>query len=136
MSIDAEALLRLISRHAAEAHVPVPVSLATVRTIVAEADRLTAGRTENEPAALFYACARHARLFGRVGGSILDSVGGAQAMILGFTLDATEVDIVLLRGRIAFDAVGWEEVRDTFAGWLRSKGVPPQPKPSPRKRPR
>ena len=136
MSIDAEALFKLISRHAAEEHVPVPVSRATVLTIVAEAGRLAAGRTEDEPAALFYACARHAHLFGRVATSVMDSVGGAQAVVVGIRLDTTELDIMLLRGRIAFNAVGWEEVRDTFAGWLLPAGVPPQPKPAPRRRPR
>ena len=33
--------------------------------------------------------------------------------------DATDLDILLLRGRIAFGAAGWREVRDDFAAWLR-----------------
>src|SRR5580704_2888850 len=57
-----------------------------------------------------------------------------QAVAVGLELDATELDIVLLRGRISYDAVGWEEVRDAVAGWLRPAGAPP--KLSPRKRPR
>ena len=65
--------------------------------------------------------------------SALPSIARVEAMPRGH-LDATPLDIVLLRGRIAFDTVGWEEVRDAFAGWLRPAGVPL--KPSPRKRPR
>jgi hypothetical protein len=129
-----DALLELVGQQAAKHRVPLPVSRATMRAIVAEAERLAAGRADDEPAALFYACARRARLFGKIGGPVFERVVPAQADAVGLVLDATPLDILLLRGRIAFDAVGWGEVRDAFAGWLRPAGAPP--KPSPLKRPR
>ncbi len=53
MIFDADALLDLVSQHAERQGVPVPVGRATMRAIVAEAERLAGGRTGDEPAALF-----------------------------------------------------------------------------------
>lgn len=122
MIYDPDGLLALVAHFAKRASVPVPVSGTTLRAIVAEAEQLAAGQAVDEPAALFYASARRSRLFGKVATPFLDAVGGVQADRVGLYLDATPLDIVLLRGRIAFDAVGWEEVRDAFAGWLRPAG--------------
>jgi hypothetical protein len=134
MIYDPDALLALVAHFAEREGVPIPVSRATLRTIVVEAEQLAAGQAMNEPAALFYASARRSRLFGKVAPPFLDAVGGVQADRVGLYLDATPLDIVLLRGQVAFDTVGWEEVRDAFGEWLRPAGVPS--KPSPRKRPR
>jgi hypothetical protein len=127
-------LLELVGQQAAKHRVPLPVDHATMRTIVAEAERLAGGRAHDEPAALLYACARRARLFGKIAGPVFERVVPAQADAVGLVLDATPLDVILLRGQIAFGAVGWEEVRDTFARWLRPATAPP--KPSPWKRPR
>ena len=128
MIYDPDALLALVAHFAEREGVPVPVNRTTLRAIVVEAGRLAAGQAADEPAALFYASARRARLFGKVATPFLDAVGGVQADRVGLRLDATPLDIVLLRGQIAFDAVGWEEVRESFARWLRP-GVPPKPSP-------
>jgi hypothetical protein len=127
---DPDVLLRRVARHAAEEGVPVPVTLATMRDIVAEAEQLAAGRAEDEPAALFYACARRARLFGRVATRFVEMVGGAQAGVVGLRLDATELDTILLHGRLAYGAADWIDVRDTFAGWLRPCDEPPKRRPA------
>jgi hypothetical protein len=134
MIYDPDGLFALVAQHAERQHLPVPITHATMRTIVAEAERLAAGRSTDEPAALFYACARRARLFGKVATRFMDMVGGIQADAVGLTLDATELDLTLLRGRIAYNAAGWEEVRDAFAGWLRPPGAPPKASPPKRLR--
>jgi hypothetical protein len=118
-------LLDFVAHHAAKLGVPVPLDRATARAIVAEAERLAGGRTDDEPAALFYACARHAGQLGKVGRTFFDDIAVAQADAIGFVLHASELDLVLLRGRIAFGAAGWEDVRADFATWLR----PPDQKP-------
>jgi hypothetical protein len=134
MILDAAALWKLLAQHAAEHGVPVPTSHGVIQTFVAEAERLADGRTGDEPAALFYVCARNARTFGNVSTAFLDDVAAAQAAASGLKLDASLLDIMLLRGRIAFDAAGWEDVRNDFAGWLhRPGGKPPR---APPKRPR
>jgi hypothetical protein len=51
MIFDPDALFELVARQAAKLRVPVPVSAATMRAIVAEAERLANGRMEEEPAA-------------------------------------------------------------------------------------
>ena len=45
---------------------------------------------------------------------------------MGLKLDASELDLILLRGRIAFAAVGWEGVRHDITGWLRPAGQKPK----------
>jgi hypothetical protein len=54
MILDADALLRLVAHHAATLGVPVPTTRAKMQAIVAEAERIAGGRSEDEPAALFY----------------------------------------------------------------------------------
>jgi hypothetical protein len=134
MTLDPDKLLGLLADFAREQSVPMPVSRSQIRAMVAEATQLAPRRTEDAPAALFYACACHARVFGKLAARFLDTIARTQAVAVGLELDATELDIVLLRGRISYDAVGWEEVRDAFAAWLRPAGAPPRL--SPRKRPR
>jgi hypothetical protein len=52
MIFDPDALFELVARQAVKLRVPVPVSAATMRAIVAEAERLATGRMGKEPAAL------------------------------------------------------------------------------------
>ena len=127
-------LLEFVAYHAAKLDVPVPVDRATMRDVVAEAERLAGGRTDDEPAALFYACARRAGLLGKVGRTFFDDIAVAQADAIGLALHASELDLVLLRGRIAFGAAGWEDVRADFAAWLNAPGQ--KPKRTAPKRPR
>ena len=134
MILGPDALLKLVAERAVEYGVPVPTNSAKMQAIVAEAARLAGSRSEDEPAALFYVCARHARLFGKVASPFLDDVAGAQAAEVGLTLDVNELDLVLLRGRIAFSAADWEAVRGDFAGWLRRPGE--KSNRAPPKRPR
>jgi hypothetical protein len=134
MILDPDALLRLVGERAAKHGVPLPTSHATMQAIVAEAERLAAGRRDDEPAALFYACAQQAHSFGKVAAAFLDDVAAIQAAAVDLELDASQLDLVLLRGRIAFAAVGWEAVRSDFAGWLRRPSE--KRKRAPPKRPR
>lgn len=134
MIFDPEELLGLVAHHATKLGVPVPVDRSTMEAIVVEAERLAGNRTADEPAALFYACARRAALLGKVGRTFFDDIAVAQADAVGLVLHATELDLVLLRGRIAFGAVGWDEVRNDFASWLSPVGQTPKHRAS--KRPR
>jgi hypothetical protein len=134
MILDPDALLKLLAQHAAKLGVPAPVSRAKMPVIVAEAARLAGGRREDEPAALFCICARYARLFGKTSPPFLDDVASVQAAAVGFELDASELDVLLLRGRIASGAADWEAVRGEFAGWLRRAGE--EPNRAPPNRPR
>jgi hypothetical protein len=134
MILDPDALLKLVAERAAKHGVPVPTSRATMEAIVAEAERLADGRSNDEPAALFHVCAQHAHSFGKVAAAFLDDVAAIQAAAVGLELDAGQLDLVLLRGRIAFAAAGWEAVRGDFAGWLRRPGE--KRKRAPPKRPR
>jgi hypothetical protein len=74
--------------------------------IVDEAERFAGGHERDEPAALFYACALRAAAFGKIATPFLDDIAAAQAAAVGLKLDASELDLILLRGRIAFAAVG------------------------------
>jgi hypothetical protein len=134
MIFDPDELLKLVAQLAKKHDVPVPVSRATMCTIVSEAEQLAGGRADDEPAALFYACARRARLFGKVAGPFIERIVPAQVHAVGLDLTASELDFLLLRGRIGFNAAGWEDVRNDFAGWLRRPGE--KPKRAHPKRPR
>lgn len=127
-------LLELVAHHAARLGIPIPVDRSMMCSVVAEAERLAGGRVEEEPAALFYACARRAGALGKVGRTFFDDIAVAQADAIGLVLRATELDLVLLRGRIAFGVAGWDDVRGAFTEWLS----PPDqtPKRTTPKRPR
>lgn len=129
-----DALLELAALLAAKQCIPLPLDRETMSAIVHEAERLSEGLERDEPAALFYACALRAAAFGKIATPFLDDIAAAQAVAVGLVLDATALDLILLRGRIAFAAAGWEDVRHEFAGWLRPADHASQ-RPSP-KRPR
>ncbi len=125
MIFGAQALLGIVAQHAAKLGVPVPVDHATLQAIVAEAEHLAGGHVDDEPAALFYACARRAGKLGKVSRTFFDRIAAAQAEAVGLVLHANELDLVLLRGRVAFGAAGWDDVRRDFASWLSAPGQPP-----------
>jgi hypothetical protein len=125
MIFGAEALLRIVAHHAANLGIPVPVDHATLQGIVAEAERLAGGHVDDEPAALFYAGACRAGRLGKVANPFLDKIAAAQAEAVGLVLHANELDLVLLRGRVAFGAAEWDDVRRDFASWLSAPGQPP-----------
>ena len=126
MIFDPDALLQLAAQLAAKQAISVPLTRETMCMIVDEAERLAGGNERDEPAALFYACALRAASFGKIATPFLDDIAAAQAAAVGLKLDASELDLILLRGRIAFAAVGWEGVRHDIAGWLRPADQKPK----------
>lgn len=126
MIFDPDALLHLAAQLAASQAIPLPLTRETMSAIVDEAARLAAGNERDEPAALFYACALRAAAFGKIATPFFDDIAAAQAAAVGLEFDASELDLVLLRGRIAFAAVGWEGVRHDFEGWLRRADQEPK----------
>jgi hypothetical protein len=125
MIFDPDALLQLAAQLAAKQAIPLPLTREAMGAIVDDAERLADGDERDEPAALFYACALRAAAFGKIATPFFDDIAAAQAAAVGLKLDASELDLILLRGRIAFAAVGWESVRHDFAGWLRSANQEP-----------
>jgi hypothetical protein len=134
MIFDPDALLQLAAQLAARQAIPLPLTRETMIAIVDDANRFAAGNEQDEPAAVFYACALRAASFGKIATPFFDNIAAAQAAAVGLELGASELDLILLRGRIAFAAVGWEDVRHDFAGWLRI--VEQEPKRDPPRRSR
>lgn len=119
MIFDPDALLDLAALLATRQAIPLPLTRETMSAIVEDAKRFASGNERDEPAALFYACALRAAAFGKIATPFLDDIAAAQAAAVGLELDASELDLILLRGRVAFAAAGWEGVRHDFARWLR-----------------
>ncbi len=132
MIFDPDALLQLAAQLAAKQGIPLPLDRETMCAIVDEAERFAGGHERDEPAALFYACALRANAFGKIATPFLDDIAAAQAVAAGLKLDASELDLILLRGRIAFAAVGWEGVRHDIGGWLRPGDQRPK-RPAPKR---
>jgi len=94
---------------------------AAIAQALVEAGHLAA--TENdEPAALFFACARCSRAFVGAAGRIAPFVARSQAQSLGLELSVEDLELEILRARILLGAIDFEEVRARFATRLRSRG--------------
>jgi hypothetical protein len=84
-----------------------------------EAEQLAAGRVEDEPAALFLACARRSRAFGMAAQEVVPFVAIGQARAIGRELAAKEIELAILRLRAVRGALDFEELRAWFAARLR-----------------
>ena len=100
---------------------PKPVALdePAIAEALVHATRLAAGHEANEPAALFFACARSSRAFGAASHDLLPIVARNHARALGLRLDVDDVVLAILHARVALGAITYEEVRGTFAAALR-----------------
>lgn len=88
---------------------------------VREAAQLAADREEDEPAALFYACARRSRAFGRAAHDIVPQIARNQARATGRVLAADDLRLDVLRTRVLLGAITWDELRADFAARLRPR---------------
>jgi hypothetical protein len=84
---------------------------AAVAQALVEAGHLAVTESD-EPAALFFACARYSRAF----------VARGQAQSLGLELNVEDLEFEILRARILLGAIDFEEVRARFAIRLRPRG--------------
>jgi hypothetical protein len=94
-------------RHAPLAHIEEAPLLAAL----AEAEALAAGREEDEPAALFYACARRSRAFGPLARDFVPFITRRQAHAVGWQLEAEDVVLDILRTRVVLAAITFDELR-------------------------
>lgn len=69
----------------------------------------------DEPAALFFACARRSRAFGGTAGRLLPFVVRSHAAHLGVHLAVDDIELEILRARVLLGAVDFAEIRLRFA---------------------
>jgi hypothetical protein len=93
----------------------------SIAEALAEAERLAAGREEDEPAALFFACARRSRAFGSLARDFVPFITRRQALAVGFRLTAEDVVLDILRTRVLVGAMTFDDLRADFAA-RRSTG--------------
>jgi hypothetical protein len=87
--------------------------------VLHEADALSAGRVEDEPAALFWACARRPRALAGMAHELVPLVAQNFANHVGLALDVEAIELDILRLRILRSAIAWDELRGWFAARLR-----------------
>jgi hypothetical protein len=88
---------------------------AVIAAAVVEAEQLAGGDEANEPAALFYACARRSRAFGSLARDFIPFAARRQAHAIGCELDALDVELDILRLRVLLGAITFDELRAEFA---------------------
>src|SRR4051794_30879631 len=93
-------------RHA----LPTHFDEAAITEALVEAQQLA--KTESdEPAALFFACARRSRAFAGAAGRIAPFVAQRQAETLGLRLTVEDLEFEILRARILLGAIDFAELR-------------------------
>ncbi len=88
-----------------------------------EAEGLTSGHPEDEPAALFLALARRSRAIGPIAKAAVPAAAHAAAFSIGLDLVRDDAELALDRLRIVRQAIEWEELRGMFAQRLRPIGA-------------
>jgi hypothetical protein len=87
--------------------------------VLREAETLSAGYPEDEPAALFWACSRCPRAFGGAAHELVPMVAQNFAPRVGLELDVQPIELDILRARVLLSAIDWDELRQWFAARLR-----------------
>lgn len=108
--------LRLLSRRRGLALFARDVDIVD---LLREASSLALESTEDEPAALFFACARRGRLLGPIAVLAIPLVAREQARVVGFELEVNDAELALLRLRIVKQAIEFGELKDWFAARRR-----------------
>jgi hypothetical protein len=98
------------------------VEVSAITATLEEAERLAAGQESDEPAALFYACARRSRAFGALARDFVPFIARHQAREVGYELGVEDVVLDLLRTRILLGAITFDDLRAELAALRR-----PQP---------
>ena len=88
---------------------------ADIVELLREASLLASEIPANEPAALFFACARRGRLLGPIAVLAIPLVAREQARVAGFELEANDTELALLRLRVVKQAIEFGELKDWFA---------------------
>ena len=133
MLFGADALRDLLNQFAAAQDIHALVDVAVIEAAIAEASVLAFGRAEDEAAAIFTALARRSRALGPLAKDGIPAVARAFAMGRGFHL-AADIELDILRARVLYGAITFDELRALFAARLHPFGEGSEPKA--RKRPR
>jgi len=86
----------------------------TIAEALAEAAHLATAESD-EPAALFFACARRSRAFAGNAGRIVPFVVRSHLESLGLPLTMDDIELEILRARVLLGAIDFEELRARFA---------------------
>src|SRR4051812_19469816 len=78
---------------------------ADIVDLLREASLPAAETAADEPAALFFACARRGRILGPIAVLAIPLVAREQARSAGFELEANDVELALLRLRVVKQAI-------------------------------
>jgi hypothetical protein len=97
---------------------PIAFDEQALADALTHAKQLAAGNEQDEPAALFFACARRSRAFGAASHDLLPIVARNVARGLGFRLDIDDIELAILHSRIALGVIAFEDLRRTFAAAL------------------
>jgi hypothetical protein len=107
-------------RHA----LPTRYDDSAIAEALVEAERLAVIESD-EPAALFFSCARRSRAFAGVAGRIVPFVTRRHAESLGLKLNVDDLELEILRARILLRAIDFGELRARFAACLSTYSPPP-----------
>jgi hypothetical protein len=100
---------------------PARYDVAAIGEALAEAARLAEGREIDEPAALFYACALRSRAFAGAAEQLVPFASRRHAEAVGLELSIDDLVLGILRARILYGAITWDELRAEFAAKLRPR---------------
>jgi hypothetical protein len=103
-----------------------PLDVVAIVEALREAEALAAGREQDEPAALFFACSRRAVAFGGGGAAylVLPVVTRNQARAVGLALRAEDIALGLHHLRILRGEMVFDELRAWFTAHLEQVGPP------------
>lgn len=104
---------------------PVAFNEPVLADALTHAGQLAERGEQDEPAALFFACARRSRAFGAASHELLPIIARNHARGLGFRLDIEDIELAILHARVLLGAISFEDLRETFAAALRPLGQDP-----------
>lgn len=108
-----EAFLAGLRFHARRHRLAVRHDEAALSEVLAFASHLATAERD-EPAALFFACARRSRAFAGTAGKVVPFVVRSHAASLGLELNIDDLELEILRARVLLGAIDFEEVRARF----------------------
>src|SRR5262245_57697973 len=115
-----EQFLAGLTFYARRHDLPARYNNRAVAEALAEAQHLATGESD-EPAALFFTCARRSRAFAGAAGRIVPFVVRSHARSLGLDLNVEDIELEILRARILLGAIDFDELRARFASCMRSR---------------
>ena len=119
MIFSADDLVELFEDFSTERGEKAHLGRATASAAVSEADQLSSDRTDDAPAAIFFALARRSRAISPWADEFIRAVTHAVAIATGLGLDAADVELTIFRARVLRSEVTWPELRAWFSTRLR-----------------